>query len=219
MIVLAVITTMIFGVVGYVVAHPSEIVDYTGADHVSTGCHGTNGVASSGTLQVSTSTSGKLITLTVTIQGFTDALPTSNNRSGTFSIGIPYNLGDNREFGLGMTQNTVNGEANYWGIGIWDVELDSNGNTVNPLRFRVLAPETDGTYDLIVAVINGVNSEGDYESIIYMHKIISVAVTGGSITIASLTMIFPLNNIFLYATFGLFSTGMIIFVFKRRKIR
>lgn len=218
MIVLAVITTMIFGLVGYVVAHPTEIVNYTGATHVSTGCHGTNGVASSGTLQVSASTSGKLITLTATIQGFTDAI-TTNNRSGTFSIGIPYDLGDNREFGLGIAQNTVNGETNYWGIGIWDVELDSNGNTVNPLKFRVLAPEAEGSYNLIVAVINGANTAGDVQSIIYMHKIISVIVTGGSVTIASLTMIFPLNNIFLYVTFGIFGTGMMIFVFKRRKIR
>ncbi|MFX1502979.1 MAG: hypothetical protein ACFFDH_18610 [Promethearchaeota archaeon] len=218
MIVLAIITTMIIGVTGYVVAHPTEIVDFTGANHVSNGCHGTNGLASSGTLQVSTSTSGNLITLTTTIQGFTDALPTNNNRSGTFSIGIPYYLGDNREFGLGIAQNTVNGETNYWGIGIWEVELNSNGNTVNPLKFRVLAPEADGTYNLIVAVINGANTTGDEQSIIYMHKIISVTVTGGSITIASLTMIFPLNNIFLYATFGILGTGMIIFVFKRRKL-
>lgn len=215
MILLAVITTMMIGIVGFVIAHPTSIVEFEGSSH--TGCHGSSGVASSGTLQVSASTSAKLITLTATIQGFTDALPTNNNRSGTFSIGIPYGLGDNKDFGLGIAQNTVNGETDYWGVGIWEVELDSNGNTVNPLKFRVLAPEADGTYNLIVAVINAANSTGDEQSIIYMHETVSVMVSDGSLTIGSLTMTFPPNNVFLYTIFGMLGVGMIILVFKHRK--
>lgn len=215
MIMLAVITTMMIGVVGYVAAHPTSILEFEGATH--TGCHGSSGVASSGTLQVSTSTSGRLITLVATVQGFTDALPTNNDRSGTISIGLPYGLGDNREFALGMEQNTVNGDSDYWGVAIWEIALDSNGDTINPLRFRVLAPEVDGTYNLIVAVINAANSTGDEQSIIYMHTTISVMVTSGSLTIASLTMSLSLNSVPLYATFGLLGTGIIIFVFKRRK--
>ncbi|MFX1504041.1 MAG: hypothetical protein ACFFDH_23980, partial [Promethearchaeota archaeon] len=122
------ITAFIIGVVGTVVAHPTEILSYEGSSH--SGCHGGSDAAAAGTLSVSTTTSGKLITLTATIQGFTDALGSNNNRSGTFAIGIPYALGDNKEFGLGITQNTVNGLTDYWGVGIWEVALDANGNTV-----------------------------------------------------------------------------------------
>lgn len=216
MIIFVVLTTMMLGIIGYTIARPSYIIEFEGASHSAPGCHNSSGVASSGTLEVSSSTSGKLITLIASIQGFTDALP-SNNRSGTFSIGIPYELGDNKEFGLGMDQNTVNGVTDYWGIGIWEIALDSNGNTVNPLRFRVLAPEADGTYDLVVAVINAANITGGSEPITYLATTISVMVTDGSLTILSLTMIYPINNIFLYVAFGLFGFGMIIFMVKHRK--
>ncbi|MFW9970631.1 MAG: hypothetical protein ACFFDF_10555 [Candidatus Odinarchaeota archaeon] len=196
-------------------AHPTEILSYEGASH--TGCHGGSDAAAAGTLSVSTTTSGKLITLTATIQGFADALESNNNRSGTFAIGIPYALGDNKEFGLGITQNTVNGLTDYWGVGIWEVDLDGNGNTVNPLRFRVLAPETDGVYNLMVAVINAANSTGDEQSIIYLHKTVVVSVTSGSVTITSLISFIPFNSISLYVAGGVAASGAIIFLIKRKR--
>lgn len=209
------ITALIIGVVGTAVAHPTQILSYEGSSH--TGCHGGSDAAVAGTLTVSTLTSGNQITLTATLQGFTDALESNNNRSGTFSIGIPYALGDNKEFGLGITKNTVNGDSDYWGIGIWEVDLDSNGNTVNPLRFRVLAPEADGTYDLMVAVINAANSTGDEQSIIYLHKTIVVTVNSGSISIASLTLFIPFNSVYLYVAGGIIASGAIVFLIRRKK--
>ncbi|MFX1277931.1 MAG: hypothetical protein ACFFA3_00840 [Promethearchaeota archaeon] len=213
--VLIIMVSMVMGVVGISLAHPTEILNYSGGTH--SGCHGSSGAASSGTFTVSTSTSGRVITLTASIQGFTDALESNNNRSGTFSIGIPYALGDNKEFGLGITQNTVNGETNYWGVGIWEVELDGNGNTVNPLKFRVLAPDTDGSYQLLVAVINAANTTGDEQSIIYYHKTVMVTVTSGSITIASLTTAIPFNSVFLYIACGIVASGAIILLIKRKR--
>lgn len=214
-ILLVLIASMMIGIVGYAVAHPTSILEFGGTSH--TGCHGSSGVASSGSLQVSTSTSGKLITLTATIQGFTDALPDNNNRSGTVSIGIPYNLGDNKEFALGMDQNTVNGETDYWGVGIWEIELDSSGNTVNPLKFRVLAPEADGTYDLIVAVVNAANTTGDEQPILYLHDQLVITVTSGSVSIASLAFVIPYNSVLVYATCGIFASGTIFLLIKRRR--
>ncbi|MFX1489544.1 MAG: hypothetical protein ACFFBI_10380 [Promethearchaeota archaeon] len=207
------ITGLMVGIIGYAVAHPTEILAYEGASH--TGCHGTAGAASSGTLTVTTSVSGRLITLTTSIQGFTDAI--DNNRSGTFSIGIPYALGDNREFGLGITQNTVNGDTDYWGVGIWEVNLDGNGNTVNPLKFRVLAPETDGVYNLFLAVINAANTTGDAQSIIYFHKATLVTVASGSVTIASLAMVLPFQNALLYGAVGIIGCGAIYLIIKRKR--
>jgi hypothetical protein len=207
------ITGLMVGIIGYAVAHPTEILGYEGASH--TGCHGSAGAASSGTFTVTTSVSGRLITLTTSIQGFTDAI--DNNRSGTFSIGIPYALGDNREFGLGITQNTVNGDTDYWGVGIWEVNLDGNGNTVNPLKFRVLAPENDGVYNLFLAVINAANTTGDEQSIIYFHKTVMVTVASGSVTIASLAMVLPFQNALLYGVVGIIGCGAIFLIIKRKR--
>ncbi|MFX0021489.1 MAG: hypothetical protein ACFE9S_04135 [Candidatus Hermodarchaeota archaeon] len=212
---LFIITALILGVIGTAVAHPTQILSYEGSSH--TGCHGGSDAAVAGTLTVSTVTSGNLITITTTLQGFTDALESNNNRSGTFSIGLPYALGDNKEFGLGITQNTVNGHSDYWGVGIWEVDLDANGNTVNPLRFRVLAPEMDGTYDLMVAVVNAANSTGDEQSIIYLHETLVVTVTTGSITIASLTLFIPFDSVYLYIAGGIFASGAIIFLIRRKR--
>jgi hypothetical protein len=209
------ITALIIGVIGTAVAHPTEILSYEGSSH--TGCHGGSDATVAGTLTVSTSTSGNLITLTATIQGFTDALESNNNRSGTFSIGIPYSLGDNKEFGLGITQNTVNGHSDYWGVGIWEINLDANGNTVNPLRFRVLAPETEGTYDLMVAVVNAANTTGDEQSIIYLHKTVVVTVTSSSVSIASLPLFVPFNSAALYFAGGIPAFGAIIFLIRRKR--
>ncbi|MFW9823702.1 MAG: hypothetical protein ACFFE4_12235 [Candidatus Thorarchaeota archaeon] len=213
--VLLLITGLMAGIIGTSLAYPTEIFYYEGSTH--TGCHGSSGAASAGTLTVTPSTSGKLITLTATIQGFTDALESNNNRSGTFGIGVPLTLGDNKEFGLGIAENTVNGETDYWGIGMWEVELDNNGNTVNPLRFRVLAPEADGIYNLIVAAVSAFNTSGDAQPIIYLHEQLQVTVTSGSVSVASLAFVIPLNSVFLYVACGIGVSGAVFFLIKRRK--
>ncbi|MEJ2293701.1 MAG: hypothetical protein P8Y23_02935, partial [Candidatus Lokiarchaeota archaeon] len=84
----------IWGMVGVATAHPTEIVNYEGSSH--TYCHGTNNVASTGTLHVSTSTSGRVILLTISIQQWTEAVTAP--RAGTVSVGIPYKIGDNDKF-------------------------------------------------------------------------------------------------------------------------
>jgi len=211
---LAILFALMAGVIGYSFAFPTSILEYEGSSH--TGCHGGSTPASSGTLTVSSSISGRIITLTASIEGFTDALE-SNSRSGTFSIGIPYELGNNKEFGLGIAENTVNDDTDYWGVGIWEVELDESGNTVNSLKFRVLAPETDGMYNLIVAVVNALNNTGGVENIIYLHELLLITVTSGSVTIVSLVLAIPFNSVFLYAACGITASGVIIILIKRRR--
>ncbi|MFX0038883.1 MAG: hypothetical protein ACFFCY_02585 [Promethearchaeota archaeon] len=213
--ILVVIAVLMVGIIGTSVAYPTEIQYYQGASH--TGCHGSSDAALSGTLTVSASTSGRLITLTSSIQGFADALESNNNRSGSFAIAIPFELGDNKEFGLGIAQNTVNGVTDYWGVGIWEVELDANGNTVNALRFRVLAPQADGTYNLMVAVVNAMNTTGAAQNIIYLHKAVVVTVTSGSITIASLVLFIPFNSVSLLVSGGIIASVVIILLIRRKR--
>ncbi|MFX1380270.1 MAG: hypothetical protein ACFFA4_14375 [Promethearchaeota archaeon] len=209
------LTALAVGVIGTAVAYPTEILNYQGASH--TGCHGSSDAASAGTLTVSTVTSGRLVTLRTSIQGFTDALESNNGRSGSFAISIPYGLGDNKEFGLGIAENTVNGLTDYWGVAIWEVELNANGNTVNPLKFRVLPPETDGVYNLVIAVVNAMNTTGDAQSIIYLHKTLVFTVTSDSVNIASLVSFIPFNNAFLYIAGGIAASGVIILLIRRKK--
>ncbi|MHA2390715.1 MAG: hypothetical protein ACXAEX_02000 [Promethearchaeota archaeon] len=213
--VLVLVTALMAGVIGTSIAYPTEIFHYEGTSH--TGCHGSSGAASTGTLTVTPSTSGRLITLTATIQGFTEALESNNNRSGTFAIGIPYKLGNNKEFGLGISENTVNGDTDYWGIAIWEIDLDASGNTVNPLTFRVLAPEADGLYNLIVAVVSAFNSTGDPLPIIYFHEQLQVTVTSGSVSVASLAFVIPFNSVFLYVACGIVASGAVILLIKRKR--
>ena len=213
--VLVVIIALMAGVIGTSLAYPTEILHYEGLSH--TGCHGYSETATAGTLTVTPSTSGRLISLTASIQGFTDALESNNNRSGTFAIGIPYALGNNKDFGLGIAENTVNGDTDYWGVGIWEIDLDASGNTVNPLKFRVLAPETDGMYNLIVAVVNAFNTTGDAQSIIYLHEQLQVIVTTGSVSVASLVMVIPFNSVSLYVACGIFASGAVVLLIRRKR--
>jgi hypothetical protein len=203
----------IWGMVGVATAHPTEIVNYEGSSH--TYCHGTNNVASTGALHVSTSTSGRVILLTVSIQQWTEAITAP--RAGTVSIGIPYRIGDNDKFGLGMAQNNVNNDNAYWGVGIWELLLDENGTTPHDLKFRVLAPEEEGSYNLIVVALNAANSTGDEVGILRLEKTITVTVAGGSVsTILALIPSLNMSLFLVYAILGALAI-LIITIYKKKR--
>ncbi|MHA2184394.1 MAG: hypothetical protein ACXAAI_05270, partial [Promethearchaeota archaeon] len=61
-----ILSVFLVSVIGYGVSFPTRITSYSGASH--TGCHGSNSPGS-GTLSVSTSVSGRVINLSVTITG------------------------------------------------------------------------------------------------------------------------------------------------------
>lgn len=199
-------------VVGTATAHPTEIVNYEGSSH--TYCHGTNNAASTGVLHVSASASGRVVTLTVSIQEWTEAITAP--RSGTVSVGIPYRIGDNAKFGLGMAENNVNNDVAYWGVGVWEIQLDQNGTTPHDLKFRALAPEEDGTYNLIVVAINAANSTGDEVGILRLQKTVTVTVSGGSTT-PTVALIPTLNmmTLLIYASLGAVVT--LIITLRKRK--
>jgi hypothetical protein len=203
----------IWVVVGTATAHPTEVVNYEGSSHA--GCHGTNNAASTGALHVSASTSSRTITLTVSIQEWTEAITTP--RSGTVSVGIPYKLGDNAEFGLGMAENNVNNDVAFWGVGVWELLLDESGTTPHDLHFRVLAPEEEGTFDLVVLALNAANSTGDAVGILRLQQTVTVTVSGGSAT--TIVALIPTLNwvtLFIFASLGAAVT-LIITLRKKRK--
>jgi hypothetical protein len=204
--------TFIWVVVGTATARPTEIVNYEGSSH--TGCHGTNDAASTGALHISTSTSGRVITLTVSIQEWTEAITAP--RAGTVSVGIPYKIGDNAKFGLGMAENNVNDEVAYWGIGVWELLLDESGTTPHDLRFRVLAPEEDGTYDLILVALNAANSSQEAVGILRLQQTVTVTVSGGSAT-TTVAIIPTLNAValFIFASFG--AAAILIITLRKKK--
>lgn len=204
----------IWVVVGTATAHPTEIVNYEGSSH--TYCHGTNNAASTGALHVSASTSSRTITLTVSIQEWTEAITAP--RAGTVSVGIPYKLGDNAKFGLGMAENNVNNDVAFWGVGVWELLLDDNGTTPHDLHFRVLAPEEDGTYNLTVLALNAANSTGDEVGILRLEKSITVTVSGGSTTtIVALIPTLNMVTLFIYASLGVCATTLIFALRKKKR--
>ncbi|MFW9941980.1 MAG: hypothetical protein ACFFFT_13135 [Candidatus Thorarchaeota archaeon] len=207
------ISTLMVGIVGYTIAHPTEISYFEGASH--SGCHGTSGTASTGSLSVSTSVSGRVITITASVQGFTEAI--TPPRGGTVSLGLPYGRGDNPEFGYGIIENTVGTTTGKW-FAVTDIELDNvTGDSPKSYKFKVLAPTADGTYDLILTAINGVNTTGDEVNIIYLDKTLVVAVTGDTIAVVSLAVVGN-NNLFVTIGLGLLGVGIIaILFFHKRK--
>jgi hypothetical protein len=208
----ALISTLMVGIVGYSIAHPSEINHFEGASH--TGCHGSSGTASTGALSVTSSVSGRVITLTASIQGFTEAI--TPPRGEEVSLGLPYGRGDNQEFGYGIVENTVGTTTGKW-FALTQIHLDNiTGNSPKSYNFKVLAPTADGTYNLIVTAINAANSTGDEVSIIYLDKTLVVTVTGDTIAVASLA--FAMNyNLLVTIGLGLLGVGIIALIFLRKR--
>jgi hypothetical protein len=200
------------GIMSYGLAYPTRITEYSGASHV--GCHGTNN-AGTGTLSVGSTVSGRVITLSVTIMGFTEAVTAPYH--GTVAIGLPYGYGDNDEFGHGITQNNVHGDDNFWATNIWEENLTAGGNTMHIYTFEVIAPETDGTYDLKVVALTGMNSTGSAAPIYRLEQTLTVTVTGSTAAVASLASAHSFGNIFALILVGLVALGPVVLIITRKR--
>ncbi|KKM96579.1 hypothetical protein LCGC14_1176680 [marine sediment metagenome] len=207
MLILAILSIFIVGIVGYGLSYPTEIVVYEGPNHAD--CHGTN-TAGSGSLTATPTVSGRVISVAVVITGFTE--PTQLPYGDTISVGIPWIYGDNALFGHGMAQNDVHGHVNYWGTNIWEVNISE----VSSFTFEVLAPAASGTYDLKVVAMCGMNASGDEEPIFSLEDTISVVVSGSTVSIASLVLV-PVNNLVIVFVVGVLATGSVILIAKRKR--
>ncbi len=201
------------GTIGYGIAYPTRIPTYSGASH--TGCHGTNDPGS-GTMSVTTSVSGRVINLTVTITGFTEAV--AGDSHGTVSIGIPYGYGDNAEFGHGMLENNIHGDDNFWATNLWEENLTAGGDTMHPYKFQILAPAAAGSYDLKVVALTGWNGTSDAEAPLYrLEQTLTVTVSGNTATIASLAMAVPFGNLYGILLIGVIALGAMFLILVRKR--
>jgi hypothetical protein len=173
MLILTILSMFVVGIVGYGLSYPTLITEYSGSGH--TGCHGSNTMGS-GTLTATPTVSGRVITVAVTVTGFTE--PTVPPYADTISVGIPWIYGDNAQFGHGMASNDVHGHVNYWGTNIWEVNITED----NSFTFEVLAPIANGNYNLIVAAMTGMNASGDAEPLFSIEDTIAVTVSGSTVT-------------------------------------
>ncbi|MFX1572579.1 MAG: hypothetical protein ACFFB0_07515 [Promethearchaeota archaeon] len=207
-----VLSVFLLSFIGYALAHPTSIVSYSGSTH--TGCHGANNPGS-GTLSVTTSVSGRVITLTVSITGFTEAVTPPYH--GTVSIGLPYGYGDNNLFGQGISMNNVQGENNYWATSIWEENLTSTGDTMHDYTFKVLAPEAAGTYELKIVALTGMNITENEVPLYNLEQTITITVKGNAVTIASLSSTFNFGNFLTYILFGSIALGPLVLILLRKR--
>ncbi|MHA2035495.1 MAG: hypothetical protein ACW98X_03620 [Promethearchaeota archaeon] len=207
MIMLAIISIFIMGAIGYGLSYPTLITEYIGSSHGA--CHGSTSTGS-GTLTATPTVSGRVITVDVTITGFTE--PTQLPYADTISVGIPWIYGDNAEFGHGMKNNTVHGSSKAWGTNIWEVNISED----NTFSFEVLAPAANGVYDLKVVAMCGMNASGDAEPIIAIEDTITVTVSGSTVTVASLALV-PVNNLSLIFVIGGLLAGLGVLIILRKK--
>lgn len=210
--IVVVLSVFLISFIGYTLARPTNIRSYTGTTH--TGCHGANNPGS-GTLSVTTSVSGRVITLTVSITGFSEAV--SPPYHGTVSIGLPYGYGDNNLFGHGINMNNVHGDDNYWATSIWEENLTSSGNTMHDYTFQVLAPEEAGTYELKIVALTGMNSTEGEEQLYNLEKTITITVKGNTVTIASLSSTFDFGNFFIFTLIGSIALSPLVLILLRKR--
>jgi hypothetical protein len=206
-------SVFLIGVIGYGVSFPTRITTYSGSSHA--GCHGTNSPGS-GTLTVTPSVSGRVINLTVSITGFTEAVTPPYH--GTVSVGLPYAHGDNELFGHGIEMNNVHGHDDYWATTIWEENLTAGGNTMHNYKFQVIAPAAAGTYDLIVVALTGWNATSDSEAPLYrLETTLTVTVTGNTATVTSLVTTLPLANFFGIILIGLVTLIPVALILIRKR--
>ncbi|MFX1234271.1 MAG: hypothetical protein ACFFBY_06870 [Promethearchaeota archaeon] len=162
--------------VGGAVAYPSSIESFLGGSHA--GCHVGDGptTESAGaavtvvSIQGTSLTAGQEFTVNVVITNFTEAL--TIDRDSQVSVAVASTRGDNAQFGKKLSEP----------IRLGGITLDVNGDANVSVSFDLLAPSTDGTYNLVVDVLTAANhTDGSALSIIYASGNVVLTVSGGAI--------------------------------------
>jgi len=151
---------------GFVIAYPSMSEGFLGNSH--SGCHGSTSESGTGTLTASASktsvTVGESFNVTVSISGFTGA--TTTERGSECVVVFSSERSDNAEFGS-LLADVIREE----------VDLDTNGDA-EAITFRLLAPQTAGSYTVTVDAMSAVNhTDGSANTILYITTDVSLTVT------------------------------------------
>jgi hypothetical protein len=166
-------TIFILGVTGVATAWPGYMSEWEETDHGS--CHnGTYVESTAGYLNITINPTGELdpgqqFNVTIGINAFTEAA------SKHVYVGISARLGDNHEFFLGV-QNASTDAL----LEAYEVDLDASGNSNNTAKFVVYAPNTGGSYTLVLVALEGGESLGTVHPFDYVKAGINVNVSGVS---------------------------------------
>ncbi|MFX0017647.1 MAG: hypothetical protein ACFFBZ_00260 [Promethearchaeota archaeon] len=200
---LFIIASFLLLLVGGAVAFPSMIETFAGGSHG--GCHGlvsptTQSVGATVTVtsvEGTSLTAGQQFTVNVVIENFTEAL--TIDRNSEVSVAVPSTRGNNAVFGSILEDP----------IRLHGITLDSNGDSNVSISFKLIAPFTNGDYNLVVDVITAENhTDGSELGIIYATDTLTLTVSGGAIP-----------GFELYTLFGVFIavTTSIIIIVRRKK--
>ncbi|MFX0175837.1 MAG: hypothetical protein ACFE85_06380, partial [Candidatus Hodarchaeota archaeon] len=202
-----IITSFLLITIGGVVAYPSSIETFAGGSHG--GCHAGGGstppILSVGSTVTATSvegvslSAGQQFTVNVVIDNFTEAL--SIDRNSMVSVAVPRTRGDNAVFGA-LLEDPIREH---------DVTLDVNGDSNVSISFTLVAPFTNGDYDLVVDVLAAVNhTDGSALPIIYATDTLSITISGGLI---------PGFEIYTLIGVLVITTASIIVIVRRRRLK
>jgi len=179
---LSILVLLFVSIIGGASAYHEYV--YTFEDgHNAYGCHNgnaNNGESVIGNLTITLTPSGDLetleaFTIEVVINNFTE-LDNSAYQNRT-TIGISKDLGNNSAFLRGVSDRSFSRK----------VKVDANGSDLTPTVLGLVAPETPGTYDLVITAVAAMNqSEASGYNFTFAKGTISVTVnapsTGGSIS-------------------------------------
>ncbi|MFX1588230.1 MAG: hypothetical protein ACFFC1_08750 [Promethearchaeota archaeon] len=202
---LLIISSFLLITIGGVVAYPSSIETFAGGSH--TGCHAgvsptTESVGATVTCNSVEGTSlnaGQQFTINVVIENFTEAL--TIDRNSMVSVAVPRTRGDNAAFGT-LLEDPIREH---------DVTLDVNGDSNVSVTFNLIAPFTNGDYDIIVDVLAAANhTDGSALGIIYATDTLSITVSGGLI---------PGFEVYTLIGVLIITTASILMIVRRRKLK
>lgn len=200
---LTIVSILLLGTVGGVLAYPSMIETFTGAAHG--GCHGFATPSSGGSITLAskegtTLTPGQSFNLTAQITGFTEAI--TIERGSECSIAVAPTRGDNGDFASPLSDPIRQAE----------ITLDGTGAS-GVVSFILLAPSTAGTYVLVVDVVNAINHTSDSALPIIF---ISANLT---ITVGAEVEIIPGFDLFIIITVSFLAAVPIVLIVRKKKIR
>lgn len=200
---LTIVSILLLGTVGGVLAYPSMIESFSGASH--SGCHGFASPSSGGSITLSskegtTLTPGQSFNLTAQITGFTEAITTE--RGSECSIAVAPTRGDNGDFASPLSDP----------IRYAEITLDGTGAS-GVVSFILLAPSTAGTYVLVVDAVNAINHTDDSALPIIF------ASANLTITVGAEVEIIPGFSLFIIISVSFLAAVPIVLILRKKKIR